>query len=53
MEDKIKEAIALLEQNGYIVKKITKRMQEDSKECEQSDEEKDCCSCSCSICIMQ
>jgi len=53
MEDKIKEAIKLLDQNGYVVKKITKTMQEDADKCEAMDFEGDCMGCSCSVCLMQ
>lgn len=53
MEDKIIEAISLLSSNGYVVKKITKRMEEDMIECEESDFAKECFDCACSVCIMQ
>jgi len=33
MEENIKEAIKLLRSNGYIVKKWTRAMEEDSNEC--------------------
>jgi len=55
-QEKIEEAIKLLENNGYIVKMFTKRMQLDADECErmeEKDEEKDCCGCSCNMCIVQ
>lgn len=52
MEDKIKEAIKLLKTNNYIVIKCTKQMNEDMNSCEKSSGSKDCCGCSCSICIM-
>lgn len=53
MDEKIKEAIQLLRDNGYIVKKLTPLMIEDSDECEASDGSKDCLGCSCSLCIIQ
>lgn len=42
--------------NGYIIKKFTKRMKEDSEECVKLDSEgesKDCGGCSCSVCLVQ
>lgn len=39
----------LLRKDGYVVKKITKIMEEDAKACEECDYEGDCTSCSCSI----
>ena len=45
-----------LKRNGYVVKKWTKNMQEDSDECVALDEKgksKDCAGCSCSVCLMQ
>lgn len=56
MNDRIEEAIKLLRQNGYIIKKWTKRMEDDANECvvmEEQNKEKDCCGCACSICLMQ
>ncbi len=53
MENQIDEAIELLRENGYVVKKITESMQRDSDKCEQAEEEQDCLGCACSICIMQ
>lgn len=49
----IKEAIKLLEDEGYVVKKITRAMKEDAKKCEECGFEGDCMSCACSICIFQ
>lgn len=56
MEDKIQEAIKLLHENGYVVKKLTKGQIEDSKKCDECNmrgEDMDCTECSCSCCIMQ
>ena len=56
MEEEIAKAKKLLVENGYIVKKWTHSMEEDANECEDMEEkglEKDCCSCSCSVCLMQ
>ncbi|MEM4261186.1 MAG: hypothetical protein QXG00_08130 [Candidatus Woesearchaeota archaeon] len=46
-------AINLLGNKGYVVKKITKSMEEDYEECEKCGYNGDCMSCACSICIMQ
>jgi len=40
-----------LGENGYAVKKLTKQMEHDMDECEESDGEKECFGCACSICI--
>lgn len=53
MENQINEAIKLLRENGYIVKKFTDRMQKGSAKCEKLDGDGDCLSCPCSICIVQ
>ena len=56
MEERIREAKQLLESNGYIVKKWTRLMAEDANECVEMLEQgndKDCCGCSCSVCLMQ
>lgn len=57
MQDiEIEKAEKLLRDNGYIVRKITKDMEKDSKECEKmsdNGEDMDCCGCACSVCIMQ
>ena len=56
MNEEIKNAIKLLKKNGYIVKKWTKSMEQDANECEEMEEKgmsKDCCGCSCSVCLMQ
>lgn len=55
MEEEIAKAKRLLAENGYVVKKWTHRMEEDANECEEMAEkgkEKDCCGCSCSVCLM-
>ncbi len=52
MEKEIKEAIQLLKQNGYYVKKITKLMEEDIEKCRQGNYEGDCSCCACNICIV-
>lgn len=52
----IEQCILYLRRNGYVVKKWTKNMQEDSDECVVLDENgisKDCAGCSCSVCLMQ
>ena len=51
--EKIKEAIRLLRDNGYIVKKLRKIQKEDANKCASCGFNGDCSSCSCSICIMQ
>lgn len=52
MEDKIKEAIKLLTENGYIITKFTEKMDKDLNACESSDGTKDCSCCACSICVI-
>lgn len=55
MEDKISEAIKLLQENGYIVKRLTKSQITDSKKCDEYNmrgEDMDCTECSCSCCIL-
>lgn len=55
-KEQLEEAIKLLRENGYVVRKITKSMITDSEECEEMQskgEDKECCECSCSVCIMQ
>ena len=56
MEEEIKEAIELLRNNGYVVKKLTKAMKEDCARCEkmqEQGEDMECFECACSICICQ
>lgn len=55
-ENEIENAKKLLKSNGYIVKKWTRSMERDANECVEMDEHgesKDCCGCSCSVCLMQ
>ncbi|MFC0903673.1 hypothetical protein ACFHWD_03090 [Clostridium sp. MT-14] len=52
----IQNAIELLRKNGYKIIKITKGMNKAMDECIEADESgypKDCCVCSCNICLMQ
>lgn len=54
--NEIEQAEKLLRDSGYIVTKIIKAMEKDSKECErmsEKGEDMDCCGCACSVCIMQ
>lgn len=56
MEEEIAKAKKLLAENGYIVKKWTRSMEEDANECEEMEsngKSKDCCGCSCSVCLIQ
>jgi len=56
LKQNIQNAIKLLRENGYEIIKITKEMHKDMDECVEADESrhpKDCCGCSCSICLMQ
>lgn len=56
MEDEIAKAKQFLEKNGYVVKKWTRSMDQDADECVEMDEQgktKDCCGCSCSVCLIQ
>lgn len=56
MEDNIREAIKLLKDNGYIIKKWTPEMERDADECERMDmvgKSKDCCGCTCGVCLIQ
>lgn len=50
--EKIEKAMALLHENGYIVIKLTKEMEEDSDKCEACGGG-DCLACSCSMCVVQ
>lgn len=49
MEDKIKEAIKLLQENDYIVRKFTDEMDRDADSCAENGCG-DCMCCSCFIC---
>lgn len=54
--DEIKRAKQLLVKKGYVVKKWTRSMDQDLEECERMEEKgksKDCCGCSCSVCLAQ
>lgn len=54
--EEIAKVKRLLAENGYAVKKWTRSMEEDANECVEMAEQgmnKDCCGCSCSICLMQ
>lgn len=54
--EEIAKAKRLLAENGYVVKKWTRSMEEDANECVEMAEQgmcKDCCGCSCSVCLMQ
>ena len=56
MEEYIVKAIKLLRDNGYIVKKWTPEMERDADECEQMEldgKNKNCCGCSCGVCLIQ
>lgn len=52
-KEKIEDAINLLRENGYVVKKLTVGQLQDAKECEDCGFEGDCFFCRCSICIVQ
>lgn len=55
-EIEIAKAKKLLKKNGYIVKKWTRSMEIDANECGELAEQgidKDCCECSCSVCLIQ
>lgn len=49
--NEIYNARNLLEENGYVVIKLTKGMAADVKICEEADYEGDCLGCSCSKCV--
>ena len=50
MESKIKEAIELLQKNGYVVKKFTDTMNDDANKCAETGYG-DCTTCSCFVCL--
>jgi len=55
MDKRIEEAVELLQNNNYVVHKLTHRQIEDMDECELMAAdcgEKDCSACSCSCCIL-
>jgi hypothetical protein len=47
----ILRAISLLNENDYIVRKLTDQQEKDCDECGESDGNKDCMECSCNGCI--
>lgn len=49
----LKEALAIVRDNGYIVKKLSEGQLKDAKECEDCNWEGECSDCRCSICIVQ
>lgn len=52
--NEIQEAILFLKENGYVVIKKTKDMEEDLRDCEEMSmlgKDKDCLECSCNICL--
>lgn len=51
MDNKISEAIRLLNENGYVVTKVTENMKKYFNECVKSNGG-DCGDCPCNICIM-
>lgn len=56
MNDEIEKAKQFLMNSGYIVRKWTRSMETGANECNEMKEKglsKDCCGCSCSICLMQ
>lgn len=56
MNEEIKKAKKLLIENGYVVKKLTRSMELDANKCvemEEHGQSKDCCGCTCSVCLMQ
>lgn len=56
MNEDIEKAKNLLENNGYVVQKWTRSMERDANECEEMETQgksKDCCGCSCSVCLAQ
>lgn len=52
-KEKIEDAINLLRENGYVVKKLTVGQLQDAQECEDCGFEGECAFCRCSICIIQ
>jgi hypothetical protein len=52
----IKNAIKILQNEGFKVIKLSERMKKDIKECNEMNsigKDKDCLGCSCNICLMQ
>ena len=55
-EEELENAIKIVRQNGYILQKLTKRMEEAANKCEEMEENgksMDCCGCPCSVCLIQ
>lgn len=55
-KEKIEDAIKLLSENGYLVRRLTKGQIEDSRGCDEyysSGKDMDCAECRCSCCIIQ
>ena len=52
-KEKVEDAINLLRENGYAVKKLTAGQLKDAEECERCNYEGECSSCRCSVCIIQ
>lgn len=52
-KENIKQAIKLLRENGYIVKRFTPSMQRASDKCEAAGYEGECGGCPCNVCIVQ
>jgi hypothetical protein len=56
MNEELKQAIKLVRENGYIVKKVTEGMKRDCDKCQEmseNGEDMECFECAYSICIMQ
>jgi len=56
MSKEIDNAVKLLRDNGYAVKKLTNSMKKDSQKCAElsaKGKEMECFGCACSICIAQ
>ena len=56
MNEEIMTAITVLKANNYVIKKWTPNMESDVDECEAMEAKglsKDCCECSCSVCLIQ
>lgn len=54
--NEIQKAIKLLQDNDYVVRKITPAMKRDVQQCAEFGEsggDMECCACACSMCIMQ
>jgi hypothetical protein len=49
----INKAVKLLQENGYIITRFTKSMQEAAAKCETEDGDGDCAGCACNLCITQ